>query len=388
MKKKIILLSQIRNNLAAMVISNNIIEAAVFLAIRMGAKKMMIVQAGTYELLSGEEEYEQALSQTDAEVEVMVCDTESPEILELAELNSQEHKKAASYPIEHINPMEFVRDVEHMEHLPYEDNEVCEGTEESYEKFDRVLPLFYVQFLQDGKVVRAVVDGWKYIQFAKKEGKETVIACRLLVGNNDDLVHLMLQLQNSNHNTFLALFYMIMALWKKYAKGRGHRSDLDDAEANEAMEGPDGKKLTIYERIGLELHIKPHRVKYLRRIGMTSPLELINMEADRTALYKSYGESVRRIKGELPSAPQPKPVVTSATRSVPDTRATTTSNGSNGEGNYSPAQATGDVTSTVTVAGTVVSRNEHQIVIKAICPHCNKPIFITIPKSELYEESI
>src|ERR1041385_5688781 len=94
MKKMSILLVKINNNFTAMPVTKEVIEAAIFWAIRAGAKKMMIVHAETYQLLAGEDAHKAAVDRGDTEAEVLMCDSASPAITQLAELNADSTKAA------------------------------------------------------------------------------------------------------------------------------------------------------------------------------------------------------------------------------------------------------------------------------------------------------
>ena len=72
MEKKVILLSEIKNNLFAVAIPKEFIEAAILLAMQYGAKGMMIVHADTYELIAGSDEHQAAQARGDEKVEVLL----------------------------------------------------------------------------------------------------------------------------------------------------------------------------------------------------------------------------------------------------------------------------------------------------------------------------
>lgn len=347
-------------------------------------KKMMIVHAETYQLIAGEEAYKAATERGDTEVEVLLCDPTAPEIVRLAALNRDESRLALKENKEfgYIDPWQFERDKEHQEHLPYDDNKDFEATRKSYEKYGKAQPVQYVEYTDGDKIIKAVIDGWKYVVFARKAGLEKVLACKLNVGNVDDLLSLMLQLQISNHHTYIALFHMIQALWPKYCKGQGYRSDLSEEEYDKPVLGKDGKRLTINERVGQELNLKSHQVKYIRKIGMIDPQQFYQMDSERVALYKVYNECVSKAKGEKPKAPAARAPIHhskpsgNATAVVPVTSSGETTGAKGTVGQVVPAQE-------VIPIGTVVDKGNGYIIVSGLCQHCGKQTFLKIPLSEI-----
>lgn len=412
MQKKVILLSLIDNKIKATPVSKEVLEAVVFLSIRHGVKNMMIVNAQTNELLCGEQEYAAANDRGDTEAEVMSCDPESPAITSLALLNNRsEGDIPKEYGFEDNDV--FEEDKGHSEHFPQEDDAEFEGTSESYKKYGRIKPVYYVEFEREGKIVKAVVDGWKYVCFAKANGIKKVYACKLCLGNNDDLLSIMLQLQRSNHDSCAALFAMIMALWPKYYKGPGFRSDMTDQQLSDITTEHDGKRLNIYQKIGRELNLSGNRVKHLRKIGLVCPLFFERIDVDRSSLYQAYLKCVDMEKGVMPEAPSVKmPTYFTNTTPVPQFSEPTTTDDNNPsynqDVNTAPVDSTEDIdtddnheqhassnsteetystpVSNTVVIGTVLPVSDPAddfIMVKAVGPYCHKEIFIKIYKTQL-----
>jgi hypothetical protein len=354
-----------------------VMEAAVFLAIRCGAKGVMVVNAETYQLLAGHEIYDDAVKKGLTDVEVLLCDPDSPAIAELAALNADPAKEALKNHKEYgmvEDPWSFERDPEHSEYLPYDNDATFEGIEESYRKYGKVFPVCYVEVLIDGMRKKFVVDGMKYVLHARKEGLKQVFACRLKVGNNDDLLSLLVQLQRSSHGSFQALFHMIMALWPKYYRGQGFRSDLQltDEELNTHVLGPDGKRLTIYQRVGLAMNLAPSMVYMIRKIGLIIPRQLVEMEAGRTSPHKATCEAKRKEKGELPPAPEPE----EGEDYSPDDQEP------GGDGDTNSEELKEEAIPELPT-GTVVIINDEFVVVRVTVPCCNKQVLIKIPKDQL-----
>lgn len=387
MEKKSILLALVNGKVAATAVSKSVAEAAVFWAIRAGAKKTMIVNAANYQLIAGEEELVAAKQRGDTEGEVLLCDPNSPEIAELAALNEDPERTAlkTGKVYGYISPQEFQRDPGHAEHLPYDDSTEFESAVESFKKFDRLKPVYYIEVLIEGKRVKLVVDGWKYVLFAQKEGIEKIFACKLLIGNNDDLVSILFQLQRTYHDSFMALYRMIQALWPKYFKGQGHRSDIKEAELDEAVLGPDGRRLNIYQLIGIELNLSGDKVKHIRKVGMVDPDHFERIEMNRFSLYQAYLECVKEERGEEAPVPGVKPVNYISTHTgVPVfTAPTTTADITDGEYCEAEECSTGGETGVQKDAaeipvGTVVEVTEAYIIVKGRCQHCGKETLLKI----------
>ena len=386
MQRKLILLSLINSkDVVAVAVTKEVIEAAVFWAIRAGAKKMMIVHSETYQLLAGDDEYKAAIDRGDVDAEVLLCDPASPAIADLAALNSDESRAALKEQKEYdyIDPREFVRDKEHSEYLPYDDKTDFEATTESYQKYGRIKPVYYIEFWDGNKQVKVTIDGWKYVVFARKAGIKKVFACKLKVGNADDLMSIMLQLQFSNHDSYFALFNMIQALWPKYCKGQGYRSDLDDEVYDSPLPGSDGKRLTVYERVAKELNLKPHQVKYIRRIGLTDAMQFVQMDTERVSLYKVYSECVRIKKGEQPPVPAVKPPVYHSTSTgAPQFTPPTNTGGSNVSTEYRESAESSQEPGEIPL-GTVVGKTDGYIIVSGPCQHCGKTTLLRIPLNEI-----
>jgi hypothetical protein len=392
MEKKLILLTAINKERVAIAGPKGTKEALVFMAARLGAKKMMIVNITTNELLVGEKEFEEAQQRGDTETEVLSCDPASPAITELAALNSDNSmaglKEAKEYG--YVDPWEFERDKEHAAHLPYDDVTEFEGTTESYQKYDRIKPVYYVEFYDGEKLVKAVIDGWKFVVYARAQGIKKVFACKLNVGNNDDLLSIMLQLQRSNHDSYLALYYMIEALWPKYYLGQGYRSDLTNKEFEEDTENPKGKKPTIYQLIGRELNLKPHKVKYIRKIGKVNPRQFIQMDTERPSLYAIYNQCNNQEKGVMPEVPAVKPPTYHSTSTGAPVFTTPTTTADHFDNSSDSSATTGSHADSPTTAnsieipiGEVVAIDDEFITVTGPCQCCRKMTTMKIRKTQL-----
>ena len=393
MEKKLILLSLIKNEVAATAVTKEVIEAAVFWAIRAGAKKMMVVHADTYQLLTGEEAFNAAVDRGDTEAEVLLCDPAAPAIAELAVLNADKLNTAlkTDKKYDYLSPWEFERDTEHAEHFKYDDAGEYEGTAESYRKFDRIKPVYYIEYLDGDKVVRAVIDGWKYVLFAREKGMEKIFACRLLVGNNDDLLSIMFQLQRSNYDSFMALYRMIQALWPKYYKGPGFRSDMTDTEIEKVLlEDTGGRRMDIYRRIGIQLNLSGTRVKHILKVGKVNPLHFERIEIGRFTLFQAYQECVKEQNQQLPPVPTLKAPTyhTSSTPMPQFTKPDTTAGDVGVEyAEYTEVETdTGIPTTDADTGyddipvGKVVAVTEEYFVVQGKCQHCGKETLLKIYK--------
>ena len=388
MEKKLLLLSLVNDAVTARAVPKSVMEAAVFWAIRAGAKKTVIVNAANYQLIANEEEFTAAKNRGETESEVLLCDPASPEIAELAALNEDPERTElkAGKVYSYISPLEFQRDPEHAEHLRYEDTTEFESAVESFKKFDRLKPVYYIEVLIDGKRVKLVVDGWKYVLFAQKEGIERIFACKLAIGNNDDLISILFQLQRTYHDSFMALYRMIQALWPKYFKGQGHRSDINEEELDEAVLGPDGRRKNIYQLIGTELNLSGNKIKHIRKVGMVDPDHFERIEINRFSLYQAYLECVKEERGEEAPVPGVKPVnyITTST-GIPEFTSPTTTAGDNTTVEYCEAEECSADTETDVQAsasdipvGIVVEVTDDYVIVKGKCQHCGKQTLMKI----------
>ena len=388
MEKKLILLSLINGEVVATAVPKAVMEAAVFWAIRAGAKNPVIVNATNYQLIAGEEKLNTAKERGDTEGEVLLCDPASPEIAELAALNEDPERTAlkTGKVYGYINPQEFQRDPEHAEYLPYEDSTEFESAVESFKKFDRLKPVYYIEVLIGGKRVKLVVDGWKYVMFAQKEGIEKIFACKLAIANNDDLVSILFQLQRTYHDSFMALYRMIQALWPKYFKGQGHRTDIKEEELDEVVLGPDGRRKNIYQLIGTELNLSGNKVKHIRKVGMVDPDHFERIEINKFSLYQAYLECIKEERGEEAPVPGVKPVhyITTST-GAPEFTTPTTTAGDSTTVEYCEAEecSTGAETGVHTDAaqipvGKVVEVTDEYVIVSGCCQHCGKKTLLKV----------
>lgn len=208
----------------------------------------------------------------------------------------------------YIDPNKLTRSLQHSNtFLPTEESDYS-GTSESYLKHGRCNPVYFIERTEENifQPINAVIDGWKYVMYAQSNGIEEVFACKLTFEEAEDITKIMVQLQFSNHNTLSALFQIIMQLWPIYAKGQGHRSDLQESERDNDSEN---KELNIYGKIGKELGISGNKVKHIRKVGMVNPLFFERIENSRFSLYAAYLECVKEEAGEMPEPPSIKPPV-------------------------------------------------------------------------------
>ncbi|MBL0309221.1 MAG: hypothetical protein IPP77_05955 [Bacteroidetes bacterium] len=290
-----------------------------------------------------------------------------------------------------VNVDELTRAKDHETTFPYTDTTEFEGTNDSYKKFKRIFPVVYVIMNINDVPVKVVVDGWKYVVFARANGISEIYACELTVENQEDLIAIMIQLQRTNHQSYLALYYMIEALWEKHYLGKGYRSDLQENELDNPVEGADGKKETIYDRIGRELNLKPHKVKYLRKIGQVNKRQFIQMDSERPSLYKLYKACVSEQSGDAPALPAyktpvyhsnatPVPVFTTPT---PEANVVTHTSNSTGTNKVHADSDQASSTKRETPIGGIIKQDGDCITVQAICQCCSNPTFLIISKSQL-----
>ena len=282
-----------------------------------------------------------------------------------------------------ISPNDFVRAEEHVETLLSPEEVKYEGTTDSYKKIDRINPVYYIERQDGNGAVKAVIDGWKYVVLAINTGIEKIYACKLTIENSDDVVKIIVQLQRSNHDSYMALFKMIMRLWPIHFKGQGYRSDLDETELDKPIENTDGSKpLDIYEKIGREINLTGTKVKHIRKVGMVNPLFFERIEISRFTLYAAYLECKKEENGEMPDAPSVKaPVYITSSTETPEFSQPTTSNDNVNE--PETKKVTGHETTRVDTHEIQSSNESEFIVVLGICKSCGQETEITINKNQL-----
>jgi len=218
----------------------------------------------------------------------------------------------------YVDVEELVRAKDHEEAFPYTDTSEYEGTIKSYEKHGRIFPVVYVSRYFTNHLQKHVIEGWKHILHARELGIKEVLCYEVSADTDEELIEIMVQLHKSNHESYAVLFWMIMKLWDKHHKGQGYRSDIKEEELDTPVAGKDGRRLNIYERIGLELNISGTKVKQIRKIGTVNPLHFERIEMGRFSLFQGYVECVRQEKGELVAVPKVKaPVYYTTTTQTP-----------------------------------------------------------------------
>lgn len=282
----------------------------------------------------------------------------------------------------YLNPQELVRSDEHQEAFLSPESGKYEGIDESYKKYGRIKPVYYVVKVKGRRKINEVVDGWKYVEYAKQNGLKEIWVCKLTFEDKNDLVNIMMQLQVSGHGTYEALYKMIQVKWKIHHKGAGYRSDLKGKEAEKlAAVNAKGKPLNIYQRIGRELNLTGTFVKHLRTVGMVNPLYFERLEENRKSLYAAYCECKDEKAGVMPAVPAVKPpVYVSSITGAPE---------------FSESTTTGDVVTPVSETGTTkndeaaatpkteVETNDEFIIVKGFCNCCGEKIEFKINKNEL-----
>ncbi len=216
-----------------------------------------------------------------------------------------------------ISPTDLTRADEHQKALPSNENEDCEGTIDSYKKYDRFHPVYFYVLLINGILVKKVIDGWKYVLFAIENKIDQIFACEITVDEPADVTEIMLLLQRSNHNSLLDLYNMIESLWPLYSKGQGYRSDLTDKELSVVISNPESEKpLNIYQQIGKLLCISGTQVKHIRKVGMVNMDYFERIESSRFSLYAAYLACKSEVEGVEPNVPSVKEPVYVSTATV------------------------------------------------------------------------
>lgn len=274
-----------------------------------------------------------------------------------------------------VNVDDLVRAKDHEEAFPYTDTTDCEGTIESYKKLKRIFPVVYILLKMEDKEVKAVIDGWKFVLFARAAGLKEIYACRLNVKPGDELVAAMVQLARTNHNSSMAIYWLIQKLWDKHYLGQGFRSDTTEEELDVPILVADGRRLNIYERIGLELNLTGNKVKQIRKAGMVNPLHLERVDLGKFSISQAYIKCLEEEKGIMPDVPSVKAPTyhTTATPTPvfaePTTTADYTDNGeveTDTNDKQQPSSEKIDEASATAIT-----------VIEVRCPHCNELFKIT-----------
>ncbi len=286
-----------------------------------------------------------------------------------------------------ISPMELVPAAEHLQAFPTLEETEHDGILESYSKYNRLKPVFFLKRNIDGKDVNAVIDGMKYVRYALEAGIEKVYACELTFSNEEDLVPVMVQLQHSNHASLMALFNMIAILWKKYFKGQGYRSDLNTKDQENELDQVTtnsycGKPLNIYQKIGDDLYLSGTTVKHIRKIGLVNPLHFDRIENSRLSLYAAYLACIAEERGDEPSVPTVKaPVYVSTGTGVPqfsDPTSTDITQYPNAVGVSSEADIPEEVKYD---EPTIIKIEVAQSSKKIKCPHCQEEFELLTDKT-------
>jgi hypothetical protein len=323
--------------------------------------------------------------------------TVEPEVLfaEDAKLPANDAKPEVKKDYHYISPWELTRAKEHIATLKYDDTTDFAGLTESYEKYDRFNPVYYVERDVEGELVKGVIEGWKYASYAQKVGKEQIFACKLDVENDEDLIMIMIQLQRTQHESLLALYYMIQALWPKHFKGPGYRSDIEEEgfdETEEIEERKEGRRPNIYERIGKVLYLSGTKVQHIRKVGMVNPLHFERIEIGRFSLLQAYQECVKEEKGWEQPAPAVKtPVYHSASTEEPvDTAPNSTPGTDANNQSDQPTEEDDMPTGTGKTTGnnreipegSTASVADEYIIVRGKCQCCNTETFMKIYKKD------
>jgi hypothetical protein len=298
-----------------------------------------------------------------------------------------------------IDPHELERAQEHQDTLVTDDVEITDAINQWFEDNGFLLPVYYVLREIDGHEVKAVVDGWKKVLYAREKGIEKIQAVEIYAGE-EELTGIMIQLQRSGHNGLLALYCMAKALYPKHYKGQGYRSDLTYKELDKAAEGQDGRKLNIYERIGRDMGIKSgNKIKYILKVGDINPLHFERIEISRFSLLQAFQECKKEEAEFEPEVPKPKaPVYHTTMTPVPEfakTDSTATAGTfdytSTTTGEVTPGENTEQVESGTENAGeahsnehpkTVAPESNHvdqrMITVRGVCKECGQETEIEI----------
>lgn len=376
----------------AITITKEVLEAFIFLTIRYGYKGAVIILPSNGQVLHGHEQLQKAADAGSTEVLAIEFDPDLPGLDELASHNRRSEGQSPIAERHYISPDDLERDPEHAAHLPYTDEEEFDDTDGSYRQYGKLQPVYYFEYIRNGRRVRSVCDGWKYVKFARKNNIKEIFACRLNIGNNHDLVTIMFQLHRSNHSDMMAWYRMCEALWPKYFRGPGYRSDMKDDELANIRSEHNGKRKNIYEKIGGDLSMSANTVKFLLKVGRVNPLHFGRIEKSRFTLYHAYLECVAEEKGVLPSIPAPKeariikdmtqpPVFSESTTTGPVvfTSSTTTNDTYTQETDQAHCDHNaGD--HKVSAQAVIIADDEKELILEVTCPYCNRKFSITAKK--------
>jgi hypothetical protein len=218
-----------------------------------------------------------------------------------------------------IDPHDLERAEEHQDTLVTDDAEITDAIHQWFEDNGFLLPVYYVIREIDGREVKVIIDGWKKVLYAREKGIDKIQAVELQAAE-EELTSIMVQLQSSGHNGLLALYHMAKALYPKHFKGQGFRSDLTYKELDRPVEGKDGRKLNIYERIGRDMGIKSgNKIKHILKVGDINPLHFERIEISRFSLLQAFQECKKEEENFEPEVPKVKaPVYHTTTTPVPE----------------------------------------------------------------------
>jgi hypothetical protein len=397
-------------------VPKEILEAYLFLIIRYGYKGVILLHPSDGGILTGTEKYKSAIDAGAEEIEAIEFDSDTPGLEELSEYNRKPDGESLIAERGYVPREEFQRDPEHVAHMPDRDDNDFDDTEESYKKYGKLQPLYYIEFIRDGKRIKSVIDGWKFVRFAKRNGIDKIFAYKLNIGNNDDLLSIMALLQRSNHSDMMALYRLCEALWPKYFRGQGYRSDMADDELVKITSEHNGRRKNIYEKIVSVINLPANTVKFLLKVRRVNPLHFGRIEKSRFTLYHAYLECVAEEKGILTSIPVAKtpriikdmtkpPVFSEGTTTDPVTFSdptTTDSNQTGDTGNVrydndddltSDSKATNGTNTdgtghchpnnredTKPATGVIISQDERGLIAEVTCPFCGNTFSVKIKK--------
>jgi hypothetical protein len=394
------------SGMTAGTVSQELLEAFIFLTIRHGYRDTFIISADN-RLLHGPKSLDEIVDSGEEEIEAIEFDPDTPGLAELAEYNNRPDGVSPIAERREDSTDELERDPEHAEHLAYADETEFEDIDESFNKYGKLQPVYYVEFIRDGKRIKSVIDGWKSVLHARKNGINQIFAYRLNIGNNDDLLSIMLLLQRSNHSDMWALYRMCEALWPKYYRGQGYRSDITDTELSDMRSEHKGKRKNIYEKIATELLLSSgNTVKFLLKVGRVNALHFARIEKSRFTLYHAYLECLAEEKGILPPVPPAKEPRTIRDMTQPPTYSEGTTTG---PVNYSAGTNTGPVThseptttydsttngpdqvqcdhqgsgDSKVARGVLISEDDTELMAEVTCPYCGNTFSVIIKKDNI-----
>ena len=275
-----------------------------------------------------------------------------------------------------INTEDCFRSEAHSKMFNDDQNAEPVGTIDSYLRNGRLKPVFGLLAKVNGKMILSVIDGNKFLDFAKSQNQEKLFACILLIDDWDEIIKIMAELQRSNHNSYASLYSIIESLWPIFYKGQGYRSDLNDEQYDEPRSKDDEeKKLSIYQKIGNVIGLSGNAVKFIRKIGQINPLHFKQIETTRHSLYAAYLACKNEATGVEPDAPKPKApkYIRTSTNDRPEFN--TTDNTANGSDHVEYSL------DTPSDSGVLSSEDSDYIVVRGWCECCEKETNIRISKS-------